>query len=146
MKQTMPSLGFQLNVENLDFNLYFTVALNALMEISAIFVGSVLLSFMDRCLLLSSSAFLTRVSCIFCIFFSRKDNEGVNENNGSKGSWLQLSAEAVGFMAASTTFDVLYVYCIELFLTNVHNFTVSLLRQALKLGASIAPLLVVLGI
>ncbi|KAF9624095.1 hypothetical protein IFM89_007793 [Coptis chinensis] len=137
--------GFQLNVENLDFNLYFTVALNALMEIPAVFVGSVLLSFIDRRLLLSSSAFLAGVSCILCIFFSRKDNEGVSEHNGSKGSWLQLSAEAVGFMAASTTFDVLYVYCVELFPTNVRNFAVSLLRQALMLGASIAPLLVVLG-
>ncbi|KAF9598883.1 hypothetical protein IFM89_032737 [Coptis chinensis] len=38
MKQAMPSFRFQLNVENLDFNLYFTVALNALMEIPAVFV------------------------------------------------------------------------------------------------------------
>ncbi|KAF9623202.1 hypothetical protein IFM89_038104, partial [Coptis chinensis] len=85
----------------------------------------------------SSSTFSFGVSCTFCIFFSRKDNEGVNEHNGSKGSWLQLSAEAVGFMAASTTFDVLYVYCVELFPTNVCNFAMSMLRQALMLGASI---------
>ncbi|KAF5175115.1 Solute carrier family 22 member [Thalictrum thalictroides] len=136
--------GVQLNVENLDFNLYFTVALNALMEIPAVFVGSVLLSFMDRRLLLSSSACIAGVSCIICTLFSRKNNGGT-EKGGLKGSWPQLSAEAVGFMAASTTFDVLYIYCIELFPTNVRNFAVSFLRQALMLGASIAPLLVVLG-
>ncbi|KAF9616606.1 hypothetical protein IFM89_030775 [Coptis chinensis] len=43
-----------LNVEFLDFNIYFTV-----------FIGSVLLSFTDCRLLLSSSAFLAGVSCTF---------------------------------------------------------------------------------
>ncbi|OAY78532.1 Organic cation/carnitine transporter 1 [Ananas comosus] len=57
----------------------------------------------------------------------------------------KLSVEAVGFMAASMAFDVLYIYCVELFATNVRNFAVSMLRQALMLGAAIAPLLVVLG-
>ncbi|OVA16049.1 General substrate transporter [Macleaya cordata] len=138
--------GIQLNVENLDFNLYFTVALNAMMEIPAVFIGSVLLSYMDRRLLLSSSAYVAGVSCILCIFIAGKNSgdEGKGKNKSS-GSWLQLSAEAVGFMAASTAFDVLYIYCVELFPTNVRNFAVSLLRQALMLGASLAPLLVVLG-
>ncbi|XP_020554112.1 organic cation/carnitine transporter 1-like [Sesamum indicum] len=35
--------GVQLNVENLNFNLYFAVAINAMMEIPAVFIGSVLL-------------------------------------------------------------------------------------------------------
>ncbi|MQL91063.1 hypothetical protein Taro_023664 [Colocasia esculenta] len=64
---------------------------------------------------------------------------------GSKGSWVQLTAEAVGFMAASTAFDVLYVYCVELFPTNVRNSAVSMLRQALMLRATVTPQLVVLG-
>ncbi|XP_073134380.1 organic cation/carnitine transporter 1 [Henckelia pumila] len=129
--------GIQLNVENLNFNLYFTVAINAMMEIPAVFIGSVLLSFMNRRLLFSSSAFLAGVSCIFCIFFSSREQK--------KGSLPQLMVEAVGFMAASTAFDVLYIYCVELFPTNVRNFAVSMLRQALMLGASISPLMVVLG-
>ncbi|MQM04051.1 hypothetical protein Taro_036842 [Colocasia esculenta] len=54
-------------------------------------------------------------------------------------------AEAVGFMAASTAFDVLYVYCVELFPTNVRNLTVSMLRQALMLRATVVPQLIVLG-
>ncbi|KAL5721607.1 hypothetical protein ACHQM5_005229 [Ranunculus cassubicifolius] len=133
--------GVQLNVENLDFNLYFTVAMNALMEIPAVFVGGVLLSLMDRRLLLISSAYIAAVSCILCIFFARK----TSDKDESQGSWAQLTAEAIGFMAISTTFDVLYIYCIELFPTNARNLAVSLLRQALMLGASLAPLLVVLG-
>ncbi|XP_075504043.1 organic cation/carnitine transporter 1 [Primulina tabacum] len=129
--------GIQLNVENLDFNLYFTVAINAMMEIPAVFIGSVLLSFTNRRLLFSCSAFLAGISCISCIFFSTREHK--------KGSLPQLMVEAVGFMAASTAFDVLYIYCVELFPTNIRNFAVSMLRQALMLGASISPLLVVLG-
>ena len=48
-------------------------------------------------------------------------------------------------MAASLAFDVLYIYGVELFPTNVRNFAVSVLRQSLMLGAAIAPQLVVLG-
>ncbi|EHA8589403.1 putative Organic cation/carnitine transporter 1 [Cocos nucifera] len=129
--------GVQLNVENLNFNLYFTVAVNALMEIPAVLLGSVLLSFTDRRILFSLSAYIAGISCILCVLLTKEAK--------SKGSWSQLTVEAIGFMAASMAFDVLYVYCVELFPTNVRNFAVSMLRQALMLGAAIAPQLVVLG-
>ncbi|KAG6383134.1 hypothetical protein SASPL_157119 [Salvia splendens] len=131
--------GVQLNVENLNFNLYFTVAINAMMEIPAVFIGSVLLAFTNRRMLFSTSAFLTGISCILCMFFSRTGDKR------KRGSLPQLMIEATGFMAASTAFDVLYIYCVELFPTNVRNFCVSMLRQSLMLGASISPLLVVFG-
>ncbi|OAY39235.1 organic cation/carnitine transporter 1 [Manihot esculenta] len=134
--------GIQLNVENLNFNLYFTVAVNALMEIPAVVIGTVLLSFTNRRLLFSQSAFITGVSCILCIVFSRGRRAKGDE---SGGSWPQLILEGIGFMAASTAFDVLYIYCVELFPTNVRNFAVSMLRQALMLGASISPAMVVIG-
>ncbi|KAJ4973482.1 hypothetical protein NE237_006656 [Protea cynaroides] len=137
--------GIQLNVENLNFDLYFTVALNALMEIPAVFIGSLLLGFADRRLLASSSAYIAGASCILCIFFSGNRTSKEEVGVEAKHSWPQLTVEAIGFMAASTAFDVLYIYCVELFPTNVRNFAVSMLRQALMLGASIAPLLVVLG-
>lgn len=135
--------GVQLNVENLSFNLYLTVTINAIMEIPAVLIGSVLLSFANRRLLFSSSICLAGVACIVCIFFSEAG--GRRRREESRGSWPQLSIEAIGFMAASTAFDVLYIYCVELFPTNVRNFAVSMLRQSLMLGASIAPLLVVVG-
>ncbi|CAL9086997.1 unnamed protein product [Musa textilis] len=130
--------GVQLNVENLNFNLYFTVGVNALMEIPAVFIGSVFLSFVDRRTLFSSSAFVAGVSCILCILFTKK-----TMTRG--GNFAQLSVESVGFMVASTVFDVLYVYCIELFPSNVRNLAVSKLRQSPMLGAAIAPHLVSLG-
>ncbi|XVF53741.1 hypothetical protein PTKIN_Ptkin05aG0123200 [Pterospermum kingtungense] len=122
--------GIQLNVENLNFDLYLTVIINALMEIPAVFIGSLLLSFTNRRFLFSMSAVAAGVSCALCIIFS---------------GWPQLIVEAIGFMASSIAFDVSYIYCVELFPTNVRNFAVSLLRQALMLGASLSPLLVVVG-
>ncbi|KAJ7970196.1 Organic cation/carnitine transporter like [Quillaja saponaria] len=138
--------GIQLNVENLNFNLYFTVALNATMEVPAVFLGSFLLGFTNRRLLFSVSIYIAGVSCILCSILSNiRGANGNSKTNHSRGSWSQLGIEAIGFMGASTAFDIIYIYCVELFPTNVRNFAVSMLRQALMLGASIAPLLVVLG-
>ncbi|KMZ59461.1 Solute carrier family 22 member [Zostera marina] len=132
--------GIQLNVENLNFNLYLTVAINALMEIPAVFFGGLFLSFMNRRVLFSSMAVMSAIACAVCIRF-----KGGNDEKEKKHSWPQMASEAVGFMAASTAYNVLYIYCVELFPTNVRNFAVSMLRQALMLGAAIAPELVVLG-
>ncbi|XP_047180846.1 organic cation/carnitine transporter 1 isoform X2 [Vigna umbellata] len=136
--------GVQLNVENLNFNLYVSVAINAVMEIPAVVIGTFLLGFTNRRLLLSVSSFIAAVSSILCTFFSHKGGTSKVQNNHG-GSWVQLIIEGIGFMGASTTFDILYIYCVELFPTNVRNFAVSMLRQAIMLGASVAPLLVVLG-
>ncbi|KFK41759.1 hypothetical protein AALP_AA2G168500 [Arabis alpina] len=133
--------GIQLNAENLNFNLYLTVAVNALMEFPAVFIGSFLLGVMNRRPLFSNSSYLAGISCLLCAVLSlNRVTRAV-----SVAKWLQLAVEAVGFMASSTAYDVLYVYCVELFPTNVRNFAVSLLRQAFMLGASAAPLLVALG-
>lgn len=136
--------GIQLNVENLNFNLYISVTLNALMEIPAVLIATFLLGFTNRRLLFSVSTYIAGVSCLLCTFLSGKSS---NSSKAQKvgGNWTQLIIEAIGFMGASTAFDILYVYCVELFPTNVRNFSVSMLRQALMLGASMAPLLVVVG-
>ncbi|KAF7813450.1 organic cation/carnitine transporter 1 isoform X2 [Senna tora] len=138
--------GIQLNVENLNFNLYISVILNALMEIPAVFIGSFLLGFTNRRLIFSVSTYIAGVSCILCTFLSGKLSNTLKAQKQTEGNnWTQLIIEAIGFMGASTAFDILYVYCVELFPTNVRNFAVSMLRQALMLGASMAPLLVVIG-
>ncbi|ERN09586.1 hypothetical protein AMTR_s00029p00167630 [Amborella trichopoda] len=133
--------GVQLNAQNLYFNLYFTVALNALMEIPAVFLGSVLLSCMDRRVLFSLSAIIAGISCFLCVILSRDRQK----NKDQAGNWSQLSVESIGFMCISTAFDVMYIYCVELFPTSVRNFAVSMLRQALMFGASMAPMLVAQG-
>ncbi|XP_068644865.1 organic cation/carnitine transporter 1-like [Aristolochia californica] len=131
--------GTQLNVENLHFNLYASVVLNALMEVPAVVIGTVLLSFTNRRLLFSMSAFIAGISSVLCVVFDS------GKKSKSMGNWAQLTWEGVGFMAASTAFDVLYIYSVELFPTNLRNIAVSMLRQALMLGATIAPQLVILG-
>ncbi|KAG6752796.1 hypothetical protein POTOM_042834 [Populus tomentosa] len=136
--------GVQLNVENLNFNLYFSVGLNALMEVPAVVIGTILLGLTGRRLLFSLSAFLAGISCLLCILFAH-GKRAKKADKSSTGNWAQLAIEGIGFMAASVAFDVLYVYCVELFPTNVRNFAVSQSRQALMLGASIAPLLVAAG-
>lgn len=136
--------GVQLNVENLNFNLYFSVGINALMEIPAIIFGTILLGLTSRRLLFSLSAFLAGISCLLCIIFAH-GKHGNKADKSRDGSWAQLIIEGVGFMAASIAYDVLYIYCVELFPTNVRNFAMSQSRLSLMLGASIAPLLVAAG-
>ncbi|KAJ6687651.1 SOLUTE CARRIER FAMILY 22 MEMBER [Salix koriyanagi] len=136
--------GVQLNVENLNFNLYFSVGINALMEILAIIFGTILLGLTSRRLLFSLSAFLAGISCLLCIIFTH-GKHGNKADKSRDGSWAQLIIEGVGFMVASIAYDVLYIYCVELFPTNVRNFALSQSRLSLMLGASIAPLLVVVG-
>ncbi|KAJ6677204.1 SOLUTE CARRIER FAMILY 22 MEMBER [Salix viminalis] len=78
--------GVQLNVENLNFNLYFFVGINALMEIPAIIFGTILLGLTSRRLLFSLSAFLAGISCLLYIIFAR----GKHEHKADKsrdGSW-----------------------------------------------------------
>ncbi|KAJ0255693.1 Organic cation/carnitine transporter 1 [Hirschfeldia incana] len=133
--------GIQLNAENLNFNLYLTVAVNAMMEFPAVFIGSFLLGVMNRRPLFSNSSYLAGISCLLCAVLSLQRVTRAMP----VAKWLQLAVEAVGFMASSTAYDVLYVYAVELFPTNVRNFAVSLLRQSFMLGASAAPLLVALG-
>ncbi|RID75017.1 hypothetical protein BRARA_B02086 [Brassica rapa] len=133
--------GIQLNAENLNFNLYLTVAVNALMEFPAVFIGSFLLGVMNRRPLFSISSYIAGTACLLCAVLSLHRVTTVLPAT----KWLQLAVEAVGFMASSTAYDVLYVYGVELFPTNVRNFAVSLLCQAFMLGASAAPLLVALG-
>ncbi|KAB5531710.1 hypothetical protein DKX38_018380 [Salix brachista] len=136
--------GVQLNVENLNFNLYFSVAFNASTEIPAVVIGTILLGLTGRRPLFSLSAFLAGISCILCTIFAH-GKRSRKADKSSTGNWAQLAVEGTGFMAASTAFDVLYVYCVELFPTNVRNVAVSHSRQGLMLGASVAPLLVAAG-
>lgn len=116
--------GVQPNVENFNFNnLYISVALNALTEIPAVMIGSFLLGFTNRGLLFSMSSYIAGISFILCTLFSHKVHK-------FEGSWTQVIIEAIGFMGATTAFDILYIYCVEFFPTDVRNFTVSMLRQA----------------
>ncbi|KAI4352031.1 hypothetical protein L6164_006321 [Bauhinia variegata] len=142
--------GVQLNVENLNISFYITVFINGLMEIPAVFIGSFFMGFSNRRLLFSVSAYIAGIACILCTLFSHKggrDRGSMASKSKApfNGNWGQLLVEAIGFLGASLAFDILYGYSVELFPTNVRNFAVSMMRQAVMLGASMAPLLVVVG-
>ncbi|KAJ6760163.1 SOLUTE CARRIER FAMILY 22 MEMBER [Salix purpurea] len=77
--------------------------------------------------------------------FSLMGKHGNKADKSRDGSWAQLIIEGIGFMDASIAYDVLYIYCVELFPTNVRNFTMLQSRLSLMLGASITPLLVAVG-
>eukprot|EP01018_Ginkgo_biloba_P020284 Gb_31020 [translate_table: standard] len=63
-------------VENLDFNLYFTVAMNAIMESSTVFVGCLLMACMDHRLLVATCGILGKLSCITCILLNSEETFG----------------------------------------------------------------------
>ncbi|GLJ37893.1 hypothetical protein SUGI_0770920 [Cryptomeria japonica] len=123
--------GMPLNIGNLNFNPYINTSLNALMEVPAIAVGTLLLPITDRRILISVSASTCALCCIVCSFVS----------NG----WMPMIAELTGFLAMCTTFDVVYVFSLELFATDVRSIAVAMLRQAIMAGAAMAPLAVVGG-
>ncbi|KAG2254073.1 hypothetical protein Bca52824_084209 [Brassica carinata] len=83
--------GIQLNAENLNFNLYLTVAVNALMEFPAVFIGSFLLGVMNRRPLFSNSSYLAGISCLLCAVLSlHRVTKAM-----PVAKWLQLAVEAV---------------------------------------------------
>ncbi|KAH9309502.1 hypothetical protein KI387_037413, partial [Taxus chinensis] len=123
--------GMPLNIGNIKFNPYINTSLNALMEVPAIAAGTLLLPITDRRLLVSVSSGIYALCCIICSFVS----------NG----WIQIVVELTGFLAVCTTFDLTYVFCLELFATEVRSVAVAMLRQAIMAGAAIAPWVVVIG-
>lgn len=128
--------GLPLNVRNMEVNPYISTAFNALIEIPAIGVGTVLLPTTDRRILVSISSVTCGLCCIACTLsseFSATDR------------WLQMVVETMGFLAVCISFDVLYIFCLELFPTNVRSAAVATMRQAVMTGAAIAPVVVVMG-
>eukprot|EP01018_Ginkgo_biloba_P001082 Gb_18581 [translate_table: standard] len=121
--------GVQFNVENLDFNLYFMVVVSAMMESLAVFVISLLLTYMDYQLFIVACGIISGMSCISCSLLN------------IEGIFVISTGGRITFI--STNFDMLYIYRIELFPTNVCNLEVLMLRQSLMFGVALAYLLMV---
>ncbi|ERM98271.1 hypothetical protein AMTR_s01775p00001430 [Amborella trichopoda] len=67
------------------------------------------------------------------------------ERKGDIKNGSQLGAEIVAFFSCCTAFNILLIYCLELFPTSVRNSALSLLRQATVFAGVFSPLLVALG-
>ncbi|KAL2495709.1 Organic cation/carnitine transporter 3 [Forsythia ovata] len=123
--------GMPLGLGNLSFDLYWSVALNALSEFPASFLTFFLIEKLDRKVSVLGLALLNGICSVGCVLVRWKR--------------MQIGLELVSFFSACAAFDVLLIYTLELFPTCVRNSGVSMVRQALVFGGVFSPVLVAAG-
>ncbi|KAJ0100536.1 hypothetical protein Patl1_19800 [Pistacia atlantica] len=125
--------GMPLSLGNLAFNLYLSVALNALSELPASLVTFLIVGKVDRRVSLLFFTILSGVCDIMCVV------------EGNLQTTLQLLLEIVSFFSACTAFNIFLIFTTELFPTCVRNSAVSLVRQAIVVGGVLSPVVVAAG-
>ncbi|PIN02105.1 Synaptic vesicle transporter SVOP and related transporters (major facilitator superfamily) [Handroanthus impetiginosus] len=120
--------GMPLGLGNLPFDLYLSVALNALSEFPASLIAFLFIGKMDRKGSVLVLALLSGVCSVSCVLVNWKG--------------MQIVLEIVSFFSACTAFDIVLIYALELFPTSVRNSAVSMVRQAMVLGGVLSPVLV----
>ncbi|CAL5438028.1 unnamed protein product [Camellia sinensis] len=133
--------GMPLNLENLSFDLYLSVALNALMELpAALFVLAFIGRWSKKSFVLVS-AIVSGGCSVMCAAVA------TIVDGGGNGWWkgLQVGLELVSFLSACVALGALTIYVLELFPTKVRNSATSLVRQAQVLSGVLSPLLVGCG-
>ncbi|KAL2495708.1 Organic cation/carnitine transporter 3 [Forsythia ovata] len=123
--------GMPLGLGNLSFDLYWSVALNALSEFPASFLTFFLIEKLDRKVSVMGLALLSGICSVSCVLVRWKR--------------MQIGLELVSFFSACAAFDVVLIYTLELFPTCVRNSGVSMVRQALVFGGVFSPVLVAAG-
>ncbi|KAF7011367.1 hypothetical protein CFC21_025685 [Triticum aestivum] len=127
--------GLSLNVVNLKINLYISVAVNSLAEMPAFLITTVLLQHLGRKPLAIGSMLL---SGVFCTSASLITGVGVMRA-------LRMACGVVGIFGMAATYNLLVVYTAELFPTTVRTAAMGCTLQASKMGAILAPMVVLLG-
>ncbi|CAH9119825.1 unnamed protein product [Cuscuta epithymum] len=127
--------GLSLNAVNLGTNLYMNVALNAVAEMPAYFLTAVLLDKVGRKPLTIGTHWF---SGIFCLAGSLMKGYG---------TWkvIRMICGVLGIFGMAGTYNLLFIYTVELFPTTVRNAALGCTTQAAQLGAILSPLIVVLG-
>lgn len=123
--------GMPLGLGNLEFNLYWSVALNALLEFPASLLVFFLTGKLDRKISILGLSLLSGICSVTCVMVRWKG--------------MQIGLELVSFFCAVTAFDLVLIYSLELFPTCMRNSAVSMARQAAVLGGVFGPLLVAAG-
>uniref|UniRef100_M1BP11 Organic cation transporter n=2 Tax=Solanum tuberosum TaxID=4113 RepID=M1BP11_SOLTU len=128
--------GLSLNAVNLGTNLYLNVALNAISEMPAYLLTSLVLNRFGRKGLYIGT---TWFSGVFCLIGSLLNNADV--------TWrvIRMVCGLLGIFGIAGTFNLSLVYFMELFPTEVRNVALGGATQAVHLGAILAPFVVVLG-
>ncbi|KAH9287816.1 hypothetical protein KI387_031933, partial [Taxus chinensis] len=132
--------GMPFGSGNLDFNLYLSVTFNALSEVPAAIVSTVLVANAPRRKAIIWLTIMSGMFCFVCVVYSMD-----SFNTEKSSNWGQMGAELGAFLSAVTAFNVLLIYCLELFPSSVRNSAMSMLRQAMNVGAIVSPVIVVIG-
>ncbi|KAM0885081.1 hypothetical protein ACQ4PT_030577 [Festuca glaucescens] len=127
--------GLSLNVGNLRTNLYVSVAVNALAEMPAFLLTTLFIDRFGRKPLAISTLLLSGVFCTAGSLISAADAMSV----------AKMACSVVGIFGMAATYNLLFIYTSELFPTVVRNAALGCTGQATRMGAILAPLVVVLG-
>lgn len=125
--------GLNLNVVNLNTNLYVTVLLNAVAEMPAYLLTAVLLDRLGRRPLGVGTMWFSGAFCV----------AGALVGGGMET--VRLACGVMGIFGMAATYNLLFIYTAELFPTVVRNAALGCATQAAQTGAILAPMVVVLG-
>ena len=134
--------GLSLNVVNLKTNLYINVLLNAVVEMPAFAVTTVLLGKMGR---RGVGIWTLWFSGVFCLMGSLIENGSSSSNSEGKWGILKMVCGLLGLSGMAGNYNLLGLYVAELFPTVVRNVALGCASQATQMGAILAPFVVVLG-
>ncbi|KAI9185954.1 hypothetical protein LWI28_012312 [Acer negundo] len=122
--------GLSLNVVNLDTNIYFNVALNAVAEMPAFLITALLLDRFGRKPLAIGTIWFSGTFCLM----------GALVRGGGIWNTVRMVCGILGIFGMSGTYNLLFIYTTELFPTVVRNAALGCATQAAQMGAILAPL------
>lgn len=127
--------GLSLNVVNLETNLYINVLVNAVAEMPAFLFTAILIDRFGRKPLGVGTQWFSGAFCVAGSFL------------GGKGAWkvVRMACGVLGIFGMAGTYNLLFIYAMELFPTVVRNAALGCATQAAQFGAILAPFVVVLG-
>ncbi|XP_057528400.1 organic cation/carnitine transporter 4-like [Amaranthus tricolor] len=127
--------GLSLNVVNLETNLYLNVFLNAIVEMPAYTLNSAWSDKFGRKPLTVGTMWFSGVFCL------------VGSMIQGYGNWkgLEMICGILGILGMAGSYNILFVYDVELFPTVVRNAALGCATQASQMGAILAPVVVLMG-
>ncbi|KAM0943720.1 putative major facilitator, sugar transporter, major facilitator superfamily [Dioscorea sansibarensis] len=123
--------GMPLGLGTLGVNLYLSISFNALIEVPAALIIFFLIGKMKRKTSVVVFCMVSAVCSVSCVFL--------------KMTSVRTGMEVVAFFATVVSFDVVLIYCVELFPTCVRNTAMSFTRLAIAFGCCAAPMMAVAG-
>ncbi|CAA3029717.1 organic cation carnitine transporter 3-like [Olea europaea subsp. europaea] len=128
---SMIYFGMPLGLGNLAFDLYWSVALNAFVQIPAALTIFFLVGKLNRKFSILGLAILSGICTVTCVLVRWKG--------------MQIGLELISYFCGIAALDFFMIYTLELFPTCVRNSAVSMLRLAMMLGGVSCPILVATG-